>query len=142
MSSQDKKLAIAITCSDWRLHQDAVHYNQQLAKLLDVDGVDLVVVPGPDGLYKGENAAGLKVVTDAATLLAGAHNSVSIAVVGHYKCAGNPVSDEQHDADAAATAQALRKAMDFKGPIVAVSTVYHDDSKWSLKEIARIPANA
>jgi carbonic anhydrase len=138
MSSQDKKLAIAITCSDWRLHQEGVHYNKQLAELLGADGVDLIVIPGPDAIYKEENAAKLKTVTDAATLLAGAHNSTSIAIVGHYKCAGNPVADAQHDADAKAAAETLRKAMNFSGPIMAVSTVYHDDSNWSLKEIARV----
>lgn len=136
--SSSKKLAIAITCSDWRLHQDAVHYNKQLAELLGADGVDLIVVPGPDGLYKEGSETALKVVADAAKLLAGAHNSMAIAVVGHYQCAGNPASDEQHDADAAEAAQALRKSLDFAGPIVAVSTVYRDDANWSLKEIARI----
>jgi carbonic anhydrase len=136
--SSDKKLAIAITCSDWRLHQDAVHYNKQLADLLGVDGVDLIVVPGPDGIYKEGKEAQLKVVADAATLLAGAHNSVSIAVVGHYQCAGNPVADEQHDADAKATAETLHKVMNFGGPIIAASAVYHSDSEWSLKEVARV----
>lgn len=138
MSSEGKKLTIAITCSDWRLHQDGVHYNKQLAQLLGADGVDLIVVPGPDGLHKNENASALKVVADAAKLLAGAHNSASIAIVGHYKCAGNPAPDEQHDTDVASAAKALRSAIDFAGPIVAVSTVYHDDLNWSLKEIARV----
>jgi hypothetical protein len=135
--SEGKKLAIAITCSDWRLHQDGVRYNKQLAEMLGADGVDLVVVPGPDAIYKEEHAEKLKTVADAAALLAKAHNAGSIAIVGHYKCAGNPVEDQQHDEDTAAAAQTLRATLDFSGPIVAVSTVYHDDSKWSLKEIMR-----
>src|SRR5215469_14594555 len=103
-----KKLAITITCSDWRLHQHKVDLNRRLARALKVDGVDFIVVPGPDGLLVPAREAEWKVALAQTSLLIGAHAPVTLAVVAHQRCAGHPVGDIEHDHDAPAAAKALK----------------------------------
>lgn len=57
MSKESNKIAIGVFCADWRLHQEGVHVNNQIRKLLDVDGVDVIAVPGPDGVCAVEQYA-------------------------------------------------------------------------------------
>jgi len=68
-----KPLAVALTCADWRLHQRKVDLNARLAKLLHVEGVDLIALPGPDGLLKPERAAEWKAAVGQIKLLIVAH---------------------------------------------------------------------
>ncbi len=132
-----KKLAIALTCADWRLHQRKVDMNARLAKRLGVTGVDLIAVPGPDGLLKPERQAEWQVAVAQIKLLIGAHAPLVVAVVAHQRCAGHPVTDGDHDADVRATAEALKKETGFDGPVRALVAVYHTDIKWDLKDVAQ-----
>lgn len=134
--SKHKKLAVALTCADWRLHQRKVDLNRRVAKLLRVDGVDLIAVPGPDGLIRAEREAEWKTAVAQISLLVGAHAPHALIVVAHQKCAGHPVSDPEHDTDVAATAKMLKEATGFSGPVHAAVAVYHSDTAWDLKPIA------
>jgi hypothetical protein len=133
-----RKLAIALTCADWRLHQGRVDLNRRLARTLKVDGVDMIVVPGPDGLILPAREAEWKVAVAQIALLIGAHAPVKLAVVAHQRCAGHPVGDPEHDHDVAETAKALKSATAFEGPVAALVATYKSDSSWSLKPIATI----
>ena len=130
-----KRLAIALTCADWRLHQAKVDLNKRLARALKVDGVDMIVVPGPDGLILPARDAEWKVAIAQISLLIGAHAPVKLAVVAHQRCAGHPVGDPEHDHDAAATAKALKSATGFDGPVAAFVATYKNDSHWGLKAL-------
>jgi hypothetical protein len=130
-----KKLAVALVCADWRLHQRKVSLSAMLAGFLKVDGVDLIAVPGPDGLLKPERANEQQSATGQISLLAGVHSPITLAVVAHQKCAGHPVSDHDHETDSMATARALKAATKFTGPVIAAVVVYHSDTNWSLKKV-------
>jgi hypothetical protein len=132
---REHKIGIALTCADWRLHQSRVDLNTRLAKLMRVNGVDLVAVPGPDGLPLPAREGEWKAAVAQISLLAGAHHASAIAVVAHQRCAGHPVSDGEHDVDVAATAKALKAATGFGGPVYAVVAVYQSDSRWDLKTV-------
>jgi hypothetical protein len=128
-----KKLAIALTCADWRLHLRKVDMNARLAAKLGVEGVDLIAVPGPDGLIKPERQNEWQTAVAQIKLLIGAHAPRVIVVLAHQRCAGHPVSDAEHVADAAATAKALKAATGFAGPVRAALMVYRSDTSWDLK---------
>jgi hypothetical protein len=130
-----KKVAVALTCADWRLHHRRVDLNRRLTKALRVHGVDLIAVPGPDGLATPERRGEWEAATAQIRLLIGAHQPESLAVLAHQRCAGHPVSDEAHDTDVAAAAKALKAETGFAGPVAAMVAVYHTDSKWDLKRI-------
>ena len=131
-----RKLAIVLTCADWRLHQRKVDLNARLAKRLGVDGIDLITVPGPDGLIKAERLSEWQTAVAQIKLLIGAHAPQVVTVVAHQRCAGHPVSDGEHDADVVATARALKEATGFSGPVRALVAVYHTDLRWDLKDVA------
>jgi hypothetical protein len=132
------KIAVALTCADWRLHQHKVDLNRRLARSIGVDGVDLIAVPGPDGMLLPERKAEWDAATAQIRLLIGAHNPVKLVVLAHQRCAGHPVSDEGHDTDVAAAAKALKAATQFPGPVAAMVAVYHADLKWGLKRIGTV----
>ncbi len=141
MSAEGKKIAVGVFCADWRLHQEGVHINNAVKKYLDVDGVDVIAVPGPDGLcVKDEFETERGVLTKWLALLIGAHKPVALAFVAHYNCAGHPVSDDSHDDDIEATMKHYKESLGFTGELVALCATYTGDHEWPLKEIARIPA--
>ncbi len=129
-----RKLAVALTCADWRLHQRKVDLNGRLAKLLHVRGVDLVAVPGPDGLVLPERSAEWQAAVAQICLLIGAHFPRTLAVVAHQRCAGHPVTDAAHDTDVLTTAKALKAETGFAGPVRAIVAVYHSEMVWDLKQ--------
>ena len=132
-----KKLAVALTCADWRLHRCKVDMNRRLGKLLKVEGVDLIAVPGPDGLIKPERGAEWQAAVDQIKFLVGAHAPRALVVLAHQRCAGHSVSDAEHETDVLATAKALKAETGFDGPVRAVLLVYHSDKSWDLKPIGQ-----
>ena len=130
-----KKVAVGLMCADWRLHQKSVELNSRIARQLKVDGVDVIAVPGPDGLIKPERGAEWQTALGQINLLIGAHKPQALAVIAHQRCAGHPVSDGEHDIDVAATAKALKEKTGFGGPVVALVATYTSDSNWGLKKV-------
>lgn len=135
MFGRKHKVAVALTCADWRLHHSRVDFNRRIARMLKVGGADLIAVPGPDGLLKPERESEWQVALAQIKLLIGAHHPQSLTVVAHQRCAGHPVSDEVHEADVATTAKGLKAETGFEGPVVAIVAVYRSDAKWDLKKI-------
>jgi hypothetical protein len=132
-----KKLAVLITCADWRLHQRKVNLNTRLAKEFGVDGLDYITVPGPDGLVLPERGPEWAAVLTQVKLLVGAHAPVAIVFAGHQRCAGNPVTDEAHIAATKATAEELKAAVGFAGPVHAVMLEYRSDTAWEIRPVAQ-----
>ena len=133
--SRRKKLAVAVTCADWRLHQPAVDFNRRIGKAVGVKCVDLVALPGPNGLLRPERSTEWNAALGQVKLLAEAHHADSIAVVAHQRCAGHPVSDEEHNVDAATVAKELKEKLGFSGPVHALVATYRSDTKWGLKAV-------
>ncbi|HWP61227.1 MAG TPA: carbonic anhydrase [Candidatus Paceibacterota bacterium] len=134
MSTDGKKLGIAVMCVDWRLHQKDVRFAERIRDALGVDVVDVVSVPGPDGMAHEGKEAERGALLSWLNLLIGAHHPTSIALVGHYTCAANPVDESAHDTDAREAAEYFKEASGFKD-IRAFSAVRKTDSEWELKEV-------
>jgi len=130
-----KKVAVGLMCADWRLHQKSVELNSRIARQLGVGGVDVIAVPGPDGLIKPEREAEWQTALGQITLLIGAHKPEALAVIAHQRCAGHPVPDDVHDADVQSTAKALKEKTGFAGPVVAMVATYTSDANWGLKKV-------
>jgi hypothetical protein len=63
----------------------------------NIDGVDMVTFPGADGLFSnGKNSEEIALIRKAVSISTEKHGSRIIGVVGHYDCAGNPVTREHH----------------------------------------------
>jgi hypothetical protein len=132
-----KKLAVAVTCSDWRLHQHKVDFNRRIGRAVGCGRVDMVVNPGPDGLLLPNRTVEWAAAQVQVDLLAKAHHADALAVVAHQRCAGHPVSDPEHEVDVVETAKALKAALGFEGPAYALVATYRSDSVWGLKTIGK-----
>ena len=130
-------LAVALACADWRLHQHKVALNSRLAKLLGVHGVDLVAVPGPDGLVKPRRGAEWQAAVGQIRFFIAAHAPLVLVVVAHQRCLGHPVSDAEHETDVLATAKALKAETGFSGPVRAMLMVYRSDTSWDIKPVGQ-----
>ena len=141
MSAEGKKIAVGVFCADWRLHQEGVHINNAVRKYLGVDGVDVIAIPGPDGVCAVEAyEAERDMLEKWLRLLVGAHKPVAIAFVSHYNCAGHPVDDQSHDEHTKKMMEDYKVRLGFKGEMIALCATYEADHEWPLKEIDRIPA--
>ena len=132
-----KKLAVMLTCADWRLHQRKVDMNARIAKHLRVDGVDLIAVPGPDGLTLPERSGEWLSAVAQIKLLIREHAPHALVVAAHQRCAGHPVTDTVHDEDLPKTAKALKDETGFNGPVHAILMVYRSDASWDVKHAGR-----
>ena len=128
-----KRLGVALTCADWRLHAGRVDLNDRLKRKLKVSGLDVNAIPGPDGLLLPERQGDWQAVVGWTRLLIGAHEPAVMAVVAHQRCAGHPVSDADHETDVVAVAQALKRETEFPGRTAALVATYYHDRKWGLK---------
>lgn len=133
-----RRLGIALMCSDWRLHKPRVDLNGKIADALDVHGVDVVAVPGPDGLLAPARETEWRSAIRQVAVLNKAHAPAALAVVAHQRCAGHAVSDEEHETDARATAKALKEALRFEGRVSAFVATYRSDTSWGLRKIADV----
>lgn len=138
MSAGGKKIAVGVFCSDWRLHQEGVHINNAVFQYLGVDGVDMLAVPGPDGILAPERATEKEVLVKNIQVLIGAHKPITIVFVAHYNCAGHAVPDEQHDRGIKTMMEEYKKLLTFDGEMVALCATHQSDTHWPLKEIARM----
>ena len=130
-----QKLGVALVCADWRLHHPRVDFYRRLAKLMKVDVVDVVAVPGPDGLLLPDRENDWNSVVGWVRLLIGAHEPSKIAVVAHQKCAGHNVDNDQHEHDVLEAAVALKERTGFEGGVLAVVAVHESDKKWGLNAL-------
>ena len=131
-----RKIAVALTCADWRLHHHKVELNARLARLWGVHGVDLICVPGPDGLIKADRAAEWAAVVEQIKILIRVHVPKTLIVLAHQHGAGHPVGDAEHEIDSPAAAVALKQATEFTGPVRAMVAIYRSGKAWNLKSIA------
>ena len=136
MWGQPKKLAVVLTCADWRLHHPRAGLYKQGCRLLHSNGLFIVAVPGPDGLLNAARQAEWQGAIGSVKIFADRQLTDQIAVMAHQNCLAHSVSDEQHETDARAVAEALKSALNFKGPVHALIAMRHSDADWSLKELA------
>ena len=119
----------AITCMDGRIQLPVIFY---LQKRFDVEYVDVISEAGPIRiLADNENQSLIESIKERLAISVDQHDSRGIAVVGHYDCAGNPVSEtdqKQHLADAVRFIRGLVDAVPAIGLWV--------DSDWLVSEMS------
>lgn len=121
------RFGTAINCIDGRTHQVVIDY---MRRNHGVDGVDMVTLPGADGIFSRERYAEVALAKRAVSISVEKHGSGVIAIVGHHDCAGNPGDREYHHAH-------LRKAAlevaSWNFPVQVIGLYVND--KWEIEEI-------
>ena len=85
------KFATSITCMDGRIQIPIIDW---IKANYSVDYVDTITEPGVD--KKMSHNIDLETVKIKVDISINAHKSGLIAVSGHFDCAGNPVSNDEH----------------------------------------------
>ncbi|MDH3312040.1 MAG: hypothetical protein OEM28_02700 [Nitrosopumilus sp.] len=85
------KFATSVTCMDGRIQLPLAKW---IKENYLVDYVDAITEPGVDKKV-AENSE-LESIKTKIGISINAHKSELIVVSGHYDCAGNPVSDDEH----------------------------------------------
>ncbi len=121
------RFCTVINCMDGRVQIPAIEY---LKKRFNVDYVDNITEPGPNLiLFRQEHKALIRSILERVRISIEKHNSVGLAVVGHYDCAANQSSKERQLVH-------LKRALDFLGsqidiPIIALWI----DENWKACEV-------
>ncbi len=87
----DGKFATSVTCMDGRIQ---IPLAKWIKENYSVDYVDAITEPGID--KKVSENTDLQSIKNKIGISINAHKSGVIVVSGHYDCAGNPVSEEEH----------------------------------------------
>lgn len=85
------KFATSVSCMDGRIQ---IPLAKWIKENHSIDFVDVITEPGVDKMV-AENLD-LESIKNKVGISINAHKSDLIVVSGHYDCAGNPVSDEEH----------------------------------------------
>lgn len=118
--------ATALNCIDGRA-QLAV--NEWMRQKYDVDFVDTITGPGMDKIVNADDEI-LAPYKKATEISVTKHGSKTIAVVGHYDCAGNPVSDEEHKNH---IRQAVEKIKSWNWSVDVVGLWVND--RWQVEQV-------
>ena len=87
------KFCTAINCMYGRVQQPVIKYMQ---KRFDADVVDAITEPGPINILAvGTDLSKIQSIIERLKISIELHDSIGIAVVGHYDCAGNPVTEKE-----------------------------------------------
>lgn len=100
-----KNFATALNCIDGRTQIPVTNW---LKEHFDVFYVDLVTEPGMDNVLSQGSWIEIKRLRENVIISITAHNSNVVAVVGHYDCAANPVSDYKHFQDIVASTNTVK----------------------------------
>jgi len=85
------KFATSVSCMDGRIQIPLTHW---IKENFSVDYVDTITEPGIDKLVADNTE--LESIKIKVGISINKHESELIVVSGHYDCAGNPVSNEEH----------------------------------------------
>lgn len=95
-----KTFGTALNCIDGRTQIPIIKW---MKVNFDIDYVDLITEPGMDKVLSQGQWYETERLKEKVKISIKAHNSKVLAVVGHYDCAANPVSDCKHFRDIVAS---------------------------------------
>lgn len=87
----DGKFATSVSCMDGRIQ---IPLNAWIKENYSVDYVDTITEPGDDKTIADDSV--LESIKTKISISINAHKSELIVLSGHYDCAANPVSNEEH----------------------------------------------
>ncbi len=116
------KFATSVTCMDGRIQIPLANW---IKENFSVDFVDAITEPGIDKTVAANLA--LDSIKHKISISINAHKSELIVVSGHYDCAGNPVSNDEHIAQIKKGV----KVISLWNPDVKVIGVWVDDA-WTV----------
>ncbi|MFC2130940.1 carbonic anhydrase [Bacteroidota bacterium] len=123
-----KTFSTAINCMDGRTQ---IPVNEYLSKKYQVDYVDTITEPGPiKYLAEQSDKFKLKSILERIDISVYKHGSKSIAVVGHFDCAGNPIGKAEQMVQVKKSCVFLKE----KYPGVEVIGVWVDEN-WEVEEV-------
>jgi len=118
----------AFSCMDGRIQLPVIEY---LQKRFKVKYVDMITEPGASRILAEEKDVRLTdSVFRSIEISVDKHKSSGIAVVGHYDCAGNPVSKEKQLLQLQKSADEITK----KYPHIPVVKLWVNEH-WQVQEI-------
>lgn len=89
---KDGKFGTCLNCMDGRVQIPVIQWIQ---KEYGLDYIDMITEAGMDGLL-AQDDVDITSIIEKINISLDNHNSKIIFIVGHFDCAGNPVSDETH----------------------------------------------
>ncbi len=94
-----------VTCIDGRVQRPTILWMREQYNL---DYVDVISEPGPDKLMAEGWPGDVAPVRTKVGFSISAHASRLVALCGHYDCAGNPATPDEHRAQISAGVRLLR----------------------------------
>ena len=91
LNMAEGKFVTSVSCMDGRIQ---IPLTKWIKENHSIDFVDVITEPGVDRVVAGN--LDLESIKTKVGISINAHKSELIVVSGHYDCAGNPVSDEEH----------------------------------------------
>ncbi len=86
----ENSFATSLCCMDGRIQLPMINW---IKKKYSVDFVDIITAPGIDKVISDGNVESIK---NSVMISISNHKSSHIIISGHFGCAGNPVSKEEH----------------------------------------------
>jgi hypothetical protein len=121
------KFGTAINCMDGRAQLPLINWMKDKYHL---DYVDMITEPGPDGIMAKKTSA-IESIKSRILVSINAHGSNLIVIAGHYDCAGNPVSPQEHQKH---IREAIKLARSWKLPVTEITGVWLNES-WEVEVI-------
>lgn len=111
-----KSFGTVLNCIDGRVQIPVINW---MKENFDLDYVDLITEPGMDKVLSQGKMSEILRLKNKVKISITAHKSSVIAIVGHYDCAANNVSDYKHYKEIAESIEAV-KAWDFSVRVVGL----------------------
>ena len=125
-----EKFVTAINCIDGRAHFPVKTW---LQASFDAEFVDRITVPGVDKLLANGAAVEVEDIKQQVLISVNAHNSETVAIVGHHDCAANPVPEAQHKQD---IGQAVATVKSWDLPVQVIGLWVN--SEWQVEVVSPI----
>ena len=119
------KFATSVSCMDGRIQ---LPLSKWIKENYSIDYVDTITEPGDDKAI-AENSV-LESIKTKISISVNAHKSELVVISGHYDCAANPVSNEEH-------IEMIKKGVEIISSLnlgVKVIGVWVDDS-WNVNQV-------